>query len=123
MKKLGFLKGLVTLTSGLIGVAVILRFALPNFLHPHTFYVIAFCSGITFLTFLLTTRHVGTKDFPNAVLGATAIRLFASATALVIYLYNTPDDRVRFIITFFIVYFLFVGFEIRVLLHTLRRRK
>lgn len=122
MGKIGFLPGLgiVTLLAAVLSGGLWL--VRPEWVHPHTPYIIVYCVALTFLTYRITAAKAGTRDFANAVLAATGIRLFLSAVALVLYILLIKEDALRFVLTFFILYFLFVGFEIKILLHTLRRK-
>lgn len=122
MNKLGLLSGILAPASIAFALVAVLWLVKPEWVHQHVVYVIVYCALLTLLTFWITGGKAGTKDFPNAVLGATSLRLMLSATALLVYLYNVEEDRTLFILTFFISYFLFVGFEIRYLLATLRRK-
>ncbi|MGF1533096.1 MAG: hypothetical protein ACFCUI_05300 [Bernardetiaceae bacterium] len=119
---MGFHLRLLLFTGVLLAVLAMVSWWQPAWVHQHAVWVIVYCASLTWATFALTSSKAGTKDFPNAVLGATAIRLFLSATALMIHLYLFKEHRLVFILTFFISYFLFIGFEIKILLHTLQRK-
>lgn len=62
-------------------------------------------------------------DFYNSTMSSVAIRLLVSAGILFGYYYNVKENQFPFTFTFFILYFLFTGFEIRLQLSKLRQKK
>ena len=94
----------------------------PHLVYAHTWYLLVFFIVVTLLTHWLMV--VGTKDKDpldtyNATMGATAIRLVAAIIFLAIHFYLVKENRMNFVFTFFLYYFIFLGFEIRTLLANL----
>jgi len=108
-------------TLGVLGVYVIF----PSWIVGFTWIILAYFIGITFLTNLLMNR--GTKgdayDFYNYTMSSVAVRLLLSAGILFGYYYNFSENQYLFTFTFFILYFLFTGFEIRIQLSKLRQKQ
>jgi hypothetical protein len=101
----------------------ILHYYFPDYVATYTWYILLFFVVITAITYMLIARGLDDPaDFSNLTLAATGIRLFICAGVLFTYYYHVNDRGVRmqFTFTFFILYFLFTGFEIKTLLSNLR---
>jgi uncharacterized membrane protein len=119
IKQLLLLSGLVALAIGAIG------YYWPGTVQPVTWYLLAYFVVVTLATYLIMARglHGDPLDFSNSTMGATGVRLFISAGIIFYYYWQVKDQsqRIQFTITFFALYFLYSGFEIKVLLSKLRR--
>ncbi len=120
-----FFKQLALITLVVITAIVALDHFWPGTVLPITWYLLAYFVVITLATHALVNRglHSDALDFSNRTMGATGIRLFVSAGILFYYYWQVKDQnqRIHFTITFFVLYFLFSGFEIQSLLSKLRR--
>lgn len=117
----------LALFSGAITLIIIFLFlGLPQFIHWFTWAILAYFIGVTFLTNFLMGRGTSTDDpydFYNYTMSSVAIRLLVSAIILFGYYYKFSEHLYLFTFTFFILYFLFTGFEIRLQLFKLRQKQ
>lgn len=115
-----FLKHLGILSLGVAAVITVLYFTVPNIIHPHIWGIQGFLILMSLATYPMVKRTMNTENFSNGIMGSTGIRLFGSLIAMMIYLFTVKVQPVLFAFSFFILYFLYVGFEIRTLLSNLR---
>ncbi len=110
-------------------ITLICQFVVPTLLHPHVWFAYLYNAAITILSFFIFNKGIekGGLDFPKYFMGATAVRLLFSATALLIYiiwaksvLASSKIFLIHFVINFFVFYILFTVFEISSLLSKLR---
>jgi hypothetical protein len=93
-----------------------------NFFHVHKWFLLIFF----FLLNLLTTAfiHLGiNKNKENLAVfyfGAMIFRFFISLMVAFVFIYKGVDEKVMFVINFFVFYLLFLMFEIYSLLTNLR---
>ncbi|MCC5945813.1 MAG: hypothetical protein JJT94_12845 [Bernardetiaceae bacterium] len=92
-----------------------------SYTHPHIWYIFAYCASLSFLSFLLTARGMQSQDFANYGMASTGLRLFLSVGVIVTYLMKVGESPLLFAVTFFILYFFYMGFEILALLANLRQ--
>ncbi|MFD1467414.1 hypothetical protein ACFQ48_04190 [Hymenobacter caeli] len=98
----------------------------PAVVHPLAPYLLAGLAALTLFGLALTARAM--RRDPDNILGAyfgsVALRLVAGLGAVLTYLYNGGAHAGRatytFLGAFFILYFLFAGFEIWAILTNLR---
>lgn len=86
---------------------------------PLFYFVILFLSK-------LILQHISKKDdgkFTQTFLAISVFRFLLYLAVLIAYSLLLPDDAVRFIISFFVFYFLFTVFEISYLYRDLHPRK
>ncbi len=94
--------------------------------HPLAPYLLAGLAALTFIGLALTARAIRTNpdNFLAAYFGSVALRLVVGLGAVLAYLYNGGAHAGRatytFLGAFFILYFLFAGFEIWAILTNLR---
>lgn len=93
----------------------------PAYFHIHAWWVLGYCTLLTLVTHAVSKRGLNNENFANLTLAATGIRLLLSAVVLFVYLHYQKQNQMLFAFTFFILYFLFIGFEIRALLAKLRQ--
>ncbi|SNR76611.1 hypothetical protein [Hymenobacter mucosus] len=98
----------------------------PRIVHPFTLYTFAFFTVLTFVTYRVTARIVqaNADNFMVAYFGSMIIRLLLSLVLVLIYLFRgggkEGDARWAFLGSFFVLYFLFAGFEVWSVLSNLR---
>ncbi|WP_162550110.1 hypothetical protein [Hymenobacter nivis] len=94
--------------------------------HPLAPSLFAGLAALTFIGLAITARAVRANpdNFLAAYFGSVALRLVAGLAAVLAYLYNGGAHAGRatytFLGAFFILYFLFAGFEIWAILTNLR---
>lgn len=94
--------------------------------HPLVPSLFAGLAALTFIGLALTARAVRTNpdNFLAAYFGSVALRLVAGMAAVLTYLYTGGAHAGRatytFLGAFFVLYFLFAGFEIWAILTNLR---
>lgn len=91
-------------------------------LHPHTWWVLTYHFLLCILSYFLVKKGMAGDhyDFHNAFIGNTTIRLLVSAILFLVYFLNVKENRLSFVITFFVFYFIYTVFEITSLLANLR---
>lgn len=98
----------------------------PGVVHPYAGRVLALMALLTAGTYYLTARVTAVKQdyFIAAYFGGVVVRFLGSILMLGIYLYRAGGVRnegtMSLLITFFILYFLYAGFEIWAILSNLR---
>jgi hypothetical protein len=99
------------------------EFLVPNFIHTEIWVMLGFFFALAVMGHRII--QVALRNNPdNAAIYyfvVMLIRLLISAVFIAIYLYKGLSDKVVFIANFFILYLLFVAFEINSLLTNLRR--
>lgn len=98
----------------------------PHFIHPYAGRVLLMMALLTAGTYYLTARVTAVKQdyFIAAYFGGVVLRFLGSILVLGVYLYRAGGVRnegtMSLLITFFILYFLYAGFEIWAILSNLR---
>ncbi|MCS6969004.1 MAG: hypothetical protein RMJ44_06350 [Cytophagales bacterium] len=119
-----FLRQLLWLTFLLAGVMLLLSLWKTWLIAPHSWYLLIYFFVITLSNYYLLYKGIKSPlDFSSYTLGATAVRLLISAAIVGIFFWLEKDrfTRWHFIVTFFVMYFLFTVFEIHSLVSNLRR--
>ncbi|QHT69027.1 hypothetical protein GXP67_21435 [Rhodocytophaga rosea] len=96
---------------------------IPAYVHPEKWTLLIFFVALSLISHRITQRGVQ-KNKDNLVLyyfSTMLLRLVVSIGVLVYYMYTKTPDIFLLVINFFILYLLFVGFEINWLLTNLRR--
>ena len=116
---------LFSLLVGFVFYAVYAQFG-PRIVHPLTAYTFAFFFVLTLGLYWLIERLVraSADNFLVAYLGAMVARLLLSLTLVLVYLLrggsHEGDARWAYLGSFFLLYFLFAGFEVWAVLSNLR---
>ena len=98
----------------------------PRFVHPFTVYTFGFFFLLTLLTYWVIARLVQSdaQNFMVAYMGSMVARLLLSLTLVLVYLFtggrHEGSGRWAFLGSFFLLYFLFAGFEVWSVLSNLR---
>lgn len=98
----------------------------PAIIHPLTGYVFGFFALLSTITYWVTDRLVraNTANFMAAYFGSVTVRLLLSVALVLVYLYKGGAKEGHgtwaFLGSFFLLYFLFAGFEIWSVLSNLR---
>ncbi len=90
--------------------------------HTYIWLMLAFFVLVTAGTFYITRLGVSyDKDnFQLYYFGSMGFRMILSITVVFIYVFLFSENELQFVLNFFVLYFLFTGFEIYSLLANLR---
>ena len=98
-------------------------FVLPQaILHEYKWYLLLFFAIQSVTTTFITSQGLG-KDptyFQGFFFSAMLLRMFLSIAVIFYAVYQGVISPTLFVVTFFILYFCFISFEIYSLLHNLR---
>jgi hypothetical protein len=98
----------------------------PRIIHPLTYYILGFFALLSALTYWVTDRLVraNANHFMAAYFGSVVARLLVSVGFVIVYFYKGGAKEGAgtwaFLGSFFLLYFLFAGFEIWSVLSNLR---
>lgn len=113
--------------SAVIGIGIlVLQLIMPQIIFLYTWFLYIYFVALTVISYWIFNKGMQAAeamDFYNANMGATALRLLISAIILFGYYFNFKENKINFTFTFFVLYFLFTAFEIRILLSNLRQNK
>ncbi|MFD2785874.1 hypothetical protein [Hymenobacter rubripertinctus] len=116
---------LFSLLVGFVLYAVYSQFG-PRIVHPFTAYTFGFFFVLTLVLYRLMERLISANpdNFLVAYFGAMIARLLLSLTLVLVYLLrgggHEGSARWAFLGSFFLLYFLFAGFEVWSVLSNLR---
>ncbi len=80
------------------------------------FFLLTWFSGM-FVQYLI---KLSKENSPNIIIGATGIRFLASAGFVAVVLILGVENKILFVVNFFIIYFLYLLFDIYALMANLR---
>jgi len=98
----------------------------PRIVHPLTGYILGFFAVLSAITYWITDRLVqaNPNNFMAAYFGSVVARLLVSVGFVLVYFYKggakEGSGTWAFLGSFFLLYFLFAGFEIWSVLSNLR---
>lgn len=116
---------LFCLLTGFVLYALHSQFG-PRIIHPFTPYTFSFFAVLTLLTYWITAKlmQANAQNFMVAYFGGMVARLLLSLTLVLVYLFmgggREGNGQWAFLGSFFILYFLFAGFEVWAVLSNLR---
>ncbi|WP_186753887.1 hypothetical protein [Echinicola salinicaeni] len=113
---------LVVLTLFIVVLTLILQYFLPNVIHPRVWQIIIFYFVLMLLSgqliqFLLKQSE---ENSVAITLGATILRFLASLIFIAIVLFTKLDAKILFFADFFVIYLLYLLFDIYSLITNLR---
>ncbi len=121
---MSFFKSLIVVTLLLClvaGVAVYLQGY--TLVHPYIWYMLLFFVFVTGFTYYIIA--MGSKSDPGNFqmyyFGSTAFRVLMCMGVIFIYVYFAGERELQFTLNFFLLYFVYTGFEIYHILTNLRR--
>lgn len=90
--------------------------------HAFTWYILVFFVLVTAGTFYITRLGISydQDNFQLYYFGSMGFRMMLSIAVVFIYVYLFSENELQFVLNFFVLYFLFTGFEIYSLLANLR---
>lgn len=103
-----------------------IAFLFPILIHPQAWIAFLFL-GVLFLAVHFINKSIqlkaGDRTFITATFGTIMLKLFSSIIFILIFLVQKPENVKLFVVNFFILYFLFSGFEMYTLIANLRDQK
>ncbi len=117
-----FYRQLLALTLALIAIAAACARWAPQYVHPWFGWLLGYILTITVVAYTLIVRFVR-RDPDSAVtayLGSVTLRLLTSGVFLGVVLFRDPPQVWLLVLTFFLLYFMYTGLEIRAVVRTLR---
>ncbi|MBD8488321.1 hypothetical protein IFO69_06140 [Echinicola sp. CAU 1574] len=113
---------LVLLTLAIVLLTLLVQFAWPTLIHGRIWQIIIFYFGLMLLSgkliqFLLKQSE---ENSVAIVLGATILRFLASLIFIAICLFTKIDNKILFFADFFVIYLLYLLFDIYSLITNLR---
>lgn len=119
-----FIRSLLLITLLICLVIGILIYLQGNTLvHPYIWYMVLFFLFVTGFTHYITSmgRKNDPTNFQMYYLGSTVFRVLMSIGVIFIYVYFSAERELQFVANFFLLYFMYTGFEIYHILTNLRR--
>ncbi|QMU26898.1 hypothetical protein [Adhaeribacter radiodurans] len=114
--------GLITIVLCLIFAALVYLQGY-NWIHPYIWYMILFFLIVTGFTYYIVSA--GSKSDPGNFqmyyLGSTLFRVLMCMGVVFVYVYFATQRELQFTLNFFLLYFIYTGFEIYHILTNLRR--
>jgi len=114
-----FLRNL-TIYSVVIGLLIgaLLYFTGNQLVHTHVWYIYGFFIVITAATFYISRLGVSydNDNFQLYYFASMGFRMLLSIGVVFIYVFLFSEGELQFVLNFFVLYFLFTGFEIYSLL-------
>ena len=94
-----------------------------NLIHPYIWYMVWFFVFITGFTYYII--NMGSKSDPENFqmyyFGSTVFRVLMCMGVVFLYVYFAREGELQFALNFFLLYFIYTGFEIYHILTNLRR--
>ena len=119
-----FIRNLFFITVGVCLVSGLLIYRQGYvWVHPYIWYQVLFFLSVTGFTEYIT--RLGRKNDPTNFqlyyLGSTVLRVLLSIGVIFIYVYFAASRELQFAANFFLLYFIYTGFEVYHILSNLRR--
>jgi membrane protease YdiL (CAAX protease family) len=122
---LDFLIKLIALTIILIVVSYFTFNYLPLPKPTALYYIFGFFFVVISVIhyFLLKAVSKNSKRFPAYYMGGITLKLFLSMIFILIYAVRNPEQAKPFLVTFFVIYFIYTTYETILILKHLDRNK
>lgn len=110
-----------------VGITHLLfQLLLPQVIHPQSWISLLFLATLFTLVHVINNRiqvKAGDRTFITATFATIMLKLFSSIIFILVFLVQQPENVKLFVVNFFILYFLFSGFEMYLLIANLRHQK
>ena len=110
---------LIVFSAIVAGLSVIMQLILPQYSTPALPFIVLFFFVVTLFTLYIVLRDDNGKNdrkFVSSYMLSRIIKFFSCILFLVLYLILCNDkDRIRFVVAFLIIYFLYSIFEVVIL--------
>jgi len=123
MKK--FTRSLIILSAVLIILSCLWNYFLPHHHSPHSIYIIFyfFISTAVIHRFLIKANTQSPQNFVRGYMMFTGLKLLLNLMVIIFYIVINRSQAIVFILTFLILYFIFLVFEIISLQKALKENK
>jgi len=113
---------LVLLTVLVVVLTLLVKYFMPEWVHGRIWQVIIFYFGLLLVSGLLIQFLLkqSKENSVNLALGATVFRFFANLIFIAVCLFLKIDNKILFFANFFVVYLLYLLFDIYSLITNLR---
>ncbi|MGV3588272.1 MAG: hypothetical protein ACO1OF_14800, partial [Adhaeribacter sp.] len=121
---MSFSRNILVLSLLLVAIiGALIYFTGYNYVHPLTWYILLFFASITWATFYFIRKGIGEDagSFQLYYFGSSVARVLLCMVVVFFYVYFATEREFQFAINFFIIYFIYTGFEIYSILSNLRR--
>lgn len=110
---------LIVFSAVMAALSVIMQLALPQYSTPALPFIVLFFFVITLFTLYIVLRDDNGKNerrFVSSYMLSRILKFFSVILFVTLYLLFCPDkDRIRFVVAFLIIYFLYSIFEVVIL--------
>ena len=110
---------LIVFSAIMAALSVIMQLALPQYSTPALPFIVLFFFVITLFTLYIVLRDDNGKNerrFVSSYMLSRILKFFSVILFVTLYLLFCPDnDRIRFVVAFLIIYFLYSIFEVVIL--------
>ena len=109
-----FYISLLCLFGILWGLSILLNIYFPQYITPHWHKLMLLFAVVSVVIFIMTIKIREKGDsykLTNFHLIATVVKLITYLAIIVIYVINSPEDKIAFVITFLTYYLCFSVFE------------
>lgn len=109
-----FTRSLITLSFLLIVISFCWNYFLPQFNSPHIIYIVLyfFVSTAAIHHFLVKANTQSPQNFVRSYIAFTALKLLLNLMVIILYIFINRSQAIVFILSFLILYFIFLVFEI-----------
>jgi hypothetical protein len=112
------------ITTGVVALLIGLLVYTTAFtvVHPYIWYMLGFFVFVTSFTFYITKKgyQEDEDNFQLYYFGSMAFRVVMCLAVVLLYVLFTKERHLQFTFNFFVLYFIFTGFEIYCILTNLR---
>lgn len=118
-----FFRNLLFVTGFAAIIISLLLYTTGNTLvHPFIWYMLLFFTFVTGFTFYITKKGYehDEDNFQLYYFGSMAFRVVMCLGVVLLYVIFVKERHLQFVINFFVLYFIFTGFEIYCILTNLR---
>ena len=120
---MSFTRKLIIITGVIALLISLLIYATAyNVVHPYIWYMLLFFVFVTGFTFFITKKgfEEDEDNFQLYYFGSMAFRVVMCLAVVLLYVLFTKERHLQFAFNFFVLYFIFTGFEIYCILTNLR---
>lgn len=110
---------LIVFSAVVAGLSVIMQLVLPQYSTPAMPFIVLFFFVVSLFSLYIVLRDdIGRNErrFVSSYMLSRIIKFFSCILFVVLYLFLCPDsDRIRFVVAFLIIYFMYSVFEVVIL--------
>lgn len=110
---------LIVFSAIVAGLSVVMQLVLPQYCTPAMPFIVLFFFVVTLFTLYIVLRDdIGKNErrFVSNYMLSRIIKFFSCILFMALYLFFCPDsDRIRFVVAFLMIYFMYSVFEVVIL--------